>query len=231
MKLISKIEEILYKNAGGGEAGEKNELIKSIHYNQDELIRSIIKLYVPSGKIDCDPTYSRGNFYKNLPKPKYKFDILPTGEAEYGDSRRLPLDNESIECLMFDPPFLATTGKSLRSSTDGNILNKRFGVYPSEKELHQFYIDSIKEAYRVLKDSGIYIFKCQDKVSSGKQYFSHCFIKEEAERAGFYTKDLFVLLAKNRLVADWQLKNQKHARKFHCYFWVFEKCNTTVKYA
>ena len=52
---------------------------------------------------------------------------------------------------------------------------------------------------------------------------SHVFIMNEAVKLGFYPKDLFILLAKNRLVADWQVKNQKNARKFHSYFWVFEK--------
>ena len=132
--------------------------------------------------------------------------------------------------MMFDPPFLATTGKSLKADNDSNKINKRFGVYPSEKELHQFYIDSMKEAYRVLKDDGVLIFKCQDKVSSGKQYISHVFIMDEAVKIGFYPKDLFILLAKNRLVADWQLKNQKNARKFHSYFWVFQKCNKKIEY-
>jgi len=31
-------------------------------------------------------------------------------------------------------------------------------------------------------------------------------------------------------VADWQLKNQQHARKFHSYYWVFEKRKKLVKY-
>lgn len=131
---------------------------------------------------------------------------------------------------MFDPPFLATTGKSLQANDGNNIINKRFGVYPSEKELHQFYIDSLKEAHRVLKDKGVLIFKCQDKISSGKQYLSHVFIINEAIKIGFYPKDLFVLLAKNRLVADWQTKNQKNARKYHSYFIVFEKNGKTIDY-
>jgi len=101
---------------------------------------------------------------------------------------------------------LATTGKSLLKK-DGNIINKRFGVYPSEVELHQFYIDSLKEFHRILKQKGILIFKCQDKVSGGKQYMSHCFIYNEAVKAGFYPKDFFVLLAKSRIVADWQIRN------------------------
>lgn len=131
---------------------------------------------------------------------------------------------------MFDPPFLATKGSSLSKDDNSNKINKRFGVYPTEQELHQFYIDAIKEQYRVLKQDGILIFKCQDKVSSGKQYMSHCFIWQEAINIGFYPADLFILLAKNRIIADWQLKNQKNARKFHSYFWVFKKNNKVINY-
>lgn len=122
---------------------------------------------------------------------------------------------------MFDPPFLATTGKSLSENTESNKINKRFGVYPSEQDLHQFYIDSMRESYRLLKDKGILIFKCQDKISSGKQYMSHVLIMNEAVRIGFYPKDLFILLAKNRIVADWQLKNQKKRKKVSLLFFGF----------
>lgn len=209
------------------------KLIKSTSYNQSEIIKNIIKLHVPQGYIDCDPTYSKGNFYKDIDivKPKYKYDILPQlNEVQKADARDLPLDDSSLNCIMFDPPFLATTGKSLSKNDDNNIINKRFGVYPNEKSLHNFYVEAMKEFYRILKPKGILIFKCQDKISSSKQYMSHCFIYENAIEIGFYPKDLFVLLAKNRLVADWQLRNQKHARKFHSYFWVFEKDSKKVEY-
>jgi tRNA G10 N-methylase Trm11 len=207
-------------------------MVKSISYDQSEIIKWILELHVKSGKIDCDATYSKGNFYKNtgIEEPIYKFDIDPMEGVDFGDSRDLPLDSNSIECMMFDPPFLATTGPSLKKDDNSNKINKRFGVYSNEKELHQFYIDSLKESYRVLKKNGILIFKCQDKISSGKQYMSHVFIMNEAVKLGFYPKDLFILLAKNRLVADWQVKNQKNARKFHSYFWVFEKANKVTHY-
>ena len=208
-------------------------MIKSISYDQSEIIKNILELHVKSKKINCDPTYSIGNFYKNtgIKIPKYRYDINPQVEGvKFGDSRNLPLKDCSIECEMFDPPFLATTGQSLIKNDESNIINKRFGVYRSEKQLYQFYIDSLKEAYRILKDKGILIFKCQDKISSGKQYLSHVFIINEAIKIGFYPKDLFILLAKNRLVADWQVKNQKNARKFHSYFIVFEKCNKKIEY-
>ena len=95
-------------------------------------------------------------------------------------------------------------------------------MYANEQALHQMYLDSLKEFWRILKPDGILIFKCQDKVSSGKQYMTHVYTINMAEEIGFYTLDLFVLGVESRLVADWQM-NQKHARKFHSYFLVFQK--------
>lgn len=201
-------------------------MVKSISYDQGEILRSILNLHVPGKRIDLDCTYSSGNFYKNtgVEAPPLRFDINPSDRSvQQGDARNLPLDDGSIRCMVFDPPFIATTGKSLAESS-GNIINIRFGVYPSERELFLFYKEALQEAHRVLSDGGILIFKCQDKVSGGKQYMAHCFVYNEAVRFGFYPKDLFILLAKNRLVADWQKRGQKNARKYHSYFWVFKKC-------
>ena len=148
------------------------DFIKSIGYNQGEIIRNILKLHVPEEKIDCDPTFSTGAFYRNtgIDAPTFRFDIHPQCEGVVrADARYLPLADGSISCMMLDPPFLATKGKSLNNS-DSNIINRRFGVYSDEKSLHRCYSDMLSEAYRVLKPNGILIFKCQDKVSSGKQY-------------------------------------------------------------
>lgn len=210
-----------------------SSIVKSVSADQSEVIRNILRLHVPDGKIDCDPTYSKGAFYKGtgIDRPTLRFDIIPqTEDVIKADACKLPLDDSSIGCMMFDPPFLATTGKSLTEGS-GNRINRRFGVYSNERELHQFYRSALQEAHRVLKPDGILIFKCQDKVSGGKQYFSHVFIMNEAVKTGFYPKDLFVLTARNRLVANWQARNQKHARKYHCYFWVFQKSDRRIEYA
>lgn len=208
------------------------DLVKSVSFDQGEILRNILKLHVPEGKIDCDPTFSTGAFYNGtgIEKPELRFDISPQAAGvEKADARSLPLPDNSLSCMILDPPFLATKGKSLREG-DGNRINRRFGVYPDEKSLHQCYAEMLREAHRVLKPDGILIFKCQDKVSSGKQYMTHVFVMDTAVEAGFYPKDLFVLVAKNRLVADWQTRNQKHARKFHCYFWVFQKTDRRIEY-
>ena len=198
------------------------ELIKTVSYDQDELLRWILQLYVPQGMFDVDPTYSTGGFYRSVPQPRMRFDLSPQRECvQQADCRCLPIADASVNSIIIDLPFLATTGKSLKKAS-GNIINRRFSVCRNELELAELYQSAIAEAYRVLAPRGILVFKCQDKVSSGRQYMTHCSVYDWAIRQGFEAVDLFILLARSRLVANWQ-RNQKHARKYYSYFWVFRK--------
>lgn len=201
----------------------KEQIISSVSYRQEEIITNILRLYAPNG-IDADLTYSKGFFYKSgeVPQPKLKFDIAPqTADTVKADSRAVPLKNNSCGCVMFDPPFLATKGQSLATDV-GNHIARRFGVFPTEPELFEYYRQSISEIKRILKENGIAIIKCQDKVSSRKQYISHNYIINLANESGLYCEDIFVLLAYNRLLSSKHI-NQKHARKYHSYFLVFRK--------
>jgi DNA modification methylase len=78
------------------------------------------------------------------------------------------------------------------------------------------------EAFRVLKDGGIMIVKCQDEVSANRQWLTHVEIINHYEALGFYTKDLFVVVRVNKAGIS-RLKKQAHARKNHSYFLVFVK--------
>jgi len=204
---------------------ESNEIIKSISYDQEEIIKNIIKLYCPDG-IECDPTYSKGVFYKNIQNPKYKFDLDPVREdVGKADCRDLPLRNNSLNSLMFDPPFVAAIPKKEATG----IITKRFGYYRNIPTLWNMYNGALKEFHRVLKDKAILIFKCQDSIDSGKQYFSEFKIIKDALKIGFYPKDKFILLAKHRLMSP-NMKVQQHCRKFHSYFLVFIKQESRVDY-
>lgn len=205
-------------------------VIKSVSYRQEEILCSILQLYAPHG-IDADITYSVGQFYKSgeVPPPRMKFDIEPqTDDTVAADSRALPLENESCRCLVFDPPFLATKGGSIKASENGNIMLRRFSCYPTEKELFAYYRESLKEISRVLTKKGIAIVKCQDKVSSGRQFLSHVYLVKAAVEYNLYCEDLFVLISRSRVLSP-KHSNQKHARKYHSYFLVFRKDESNVK--
>lgn len=208
-------------------------IIKSISYDQTEIIKNIIKLHIEKGVIDCDPTYSTGVFYKKsgIVAPEYKFDLHPQSEGVVkSNSINLPLEDETLDSIMFDPPFVVSKGPSLKNPKKGsNIISTRFSSYESIPLLWEYYTKSLNEFYRILKPKGMLIFKCQDTVSGGKNYFSHSYVMNKALEIGYYPKDFFVLLAKSRLISG-NMKNQQHARKFHSYFWVFQKKQVNVPY-
>lgn len=206
-------------------------MIKSISYNQEEIIKNILELHCDGQDIECDPTYSKGVFYKNINKPKYKFDLFPqTEDTIQSDCTNLPLEDNSINILMFDPPFVIGSGPSLTNNIEGqSIIQKRFSGFKSGEELWDFYKRSLIEFSRIINDDGTLIFKCQDVVGCGKQWLSHIYIIQEALKLGFYPKDLFVLNAKARLISG-KIKKQQHARKYHSYFIVFKKQKTKVNY-
>jgi len=206
--------------------------IKSISYNQEEIIKNILELHVPSKQIDLDATYSKGNFYKkDIARPKHKFDIKPqTKDTLQACVTNLPIEDSVVDCIMFDPPFGMGYGPSIKKIVPGsNLIINRFSCLKNPEELGQFYKEALREFYRILTDKGVLIFKCQDCVTSGKNVMSHVIVMNQAFKIGFYPKDLFILLAKNRMISG-KVKKQVHARKFHSYFWVFEKKKSKIDY-
>jgi len=202
--------------------------IRSISFSQEQIILDIIQLHCGSD-IELDPTYSIGNFYKGkIKRPKLKYDINPQIDGvEQASADKLPLEDGSINTMMFDPPFVSG---SHNEGFKTGIIKERFSYYKTTYELWKFYYMALIEFYRILKMNGVLIFKCQDVIDGGKNFFSHCEVMNMAINIGFYPKDLFILLVNDRII-DVDREDQQHARKFHSYFWVFKKTKPKVKYS
>jgi hypothetical protein len=191
-------------------------MIKSISFSQDEILQNIVTLH--TGPIQCDVTFGSGCFYKKgLARPALCFDLEPrVPGVVQADVRELPLQDASIQSVMFDPPFLMRTGP-------GATLKDRFGSKVGTiRDLLDFYKLAMWEIHRVLVPGGWLVFKCQDGVLSGVNNFNHVEIHNRAVIMGYKAVDLFILLAKHRMT-DPTHKVQKHARKYHSYFWIFKK--------
>jgi hypothetical protein len=193
-------------------------VISSVMYSDKDAIESIIELHNNGKPFDLDPCFSIGNFYNKtgIPFPKYRFDITPlSDDVIKADVSNLPI-TKKVNSIIFDPPFMFGT----HGQTKNNIMNKRFTMFDSFEELENMYKGALKEFYRILNKKGIVAFKCQDYTDS-KTTMTHCLVYNWAIEQGFYAKDLFVLIFPRR-VYNPALK-QRHARKFHSYWWIFQK--------
>lgn len=198
----------------------KPQVIKSIQNSDKDVLVAVKTMFLNGENFDLDPTYSIGNFYKDIPKPKYCSDFLPIDESILkADAKRLFfLNDNEIKSIVFDPPFMFEK----RHRENLNIMKQRFSMFHGGfEELEQMYKGALKEFYRVLKDDGIVAFKCQDYTDS-RTTLTHCFVHNWAIEIGFKIEDLFIMAFKGGRVWNSNL-TQKHARKYHSYWIILRK--------
>lgn len=224
------------KRVQGGEA--TSDLIMSAYVaGNADVFPQILSLHVPSGAKVADVTWGKGVFWQNVPQGDY--EVVGTDIATGVDCRHLPYGNQSFDCVVLDPPYMegfyrreneqkagSGTHNAFRDAyANGTEINENEefrGVQRWHAAVTDMYFQAGREAYRVLRQSGILITKCQDEVCGGKQWLTHVEIINYYEKMGFYTKDLFVVVRQNKPSVS-RLKQQVHARKNHSYFLVFVK--------
>ena len=221
-----------YKKRRSPDGVTTSQLVFSAHIGKNEqLFPLILSLHVKPSSIVADVTYGKGTFWKRVPKGRY---ILLASDIVNGvDCRRLPYANDSVDCVILDPPYME--GFYRRSQAHlacaGTYAPFRQayahgGAALSGAQYHEavlvLYFQAGEEAWRVLRKNGTLIVKCQDEVSANVQHLTHVEIITHYQSLGFYAKDLFVLVRSNKPAMS-RVKTQKHARKNHSYFLVFVK--------
>ena len=209
----------------------RNDLILSAYQAPNEdVFPKILELYVPEGSVVADVTYGKGVFWKNVELGRYR--LLPSDITGGTDCRDLPYRDGDLDCVVFDPPYMHSPGGTAYSShrpyesyyrNNGTGNRTRSKYHEAVLEL---YVDGGREAYRVLRDRGILIVKCQDEICSNRQRFTHVEIMQAYEDMGFIAEDLFVVMRNNRPGVS-RMARQVHARKNHSYFLVFWKRGAT----
>ena len=207
--------------------GPTNDLVVSAYVDTNaDVFPHILNLYVPGGQTVADVTFGLGVFWRNVPPGRY--NLLSTDIADGTDCRDLPYDDASIDCVVLDPPYMHSPGgtahtsqlafeEHYRNNGTGNNTGKKY-----HEAVLDLYLDAGREAFRVLRERGVLIVKCQDEVCSNRQRFTHIEIVQAYEKLGFVAEDLFVVLRRNRPGVSSAVR-QVHARKNHSYFLVFWK--------
>jgi len=196
-----------------------------------EIFPQILELHVPDGAIIADVTWGKGVFWKNVDPERYQ--VLGTDISDGVDCRNTPYDGSSLDCVVFDPPymegFFRSNGQRAGNGSHAAIRENYSNgdeVPEGGKKYHaavrDLYERGCSEAFRILKPGGILIVKCMDEVSANKQWLTHVEVINHCEALGFYSKDLFVVIRQNKPSVS-RLIKQRHARKNHSYFLIFVK--------
>jgi len=203
-----------------------NDLVFSAYQeSNDALFPRILSLYVAPGSKVADITFGKGVFWRNIPKERYR--LLASDLSIGTDCRELPYETGSIDCVVFDPPYMHTPGGSAHNGHQHyEQYYRNNGTSHASKKYHEavldLYFQTADEARRVLRDNGFFIVKCQDEVCANRQRLTHVEIINEYEKKGFVCEDLFVVMRRNKPGMSRVLR-QAHARKNHSYFLVFWK--------
>ncbi|SLE83929.1 DNA methyltransferase [Mycobacteroides abscessus] len=199
---------------------------RTIYGNNAVLIDLLARLYVPDGAQVRDVTWGKGAFWKGTDTNRFSLQgsdiadhIGGHGEVIRADFRALPDEDESVDLVVLDPPYIHNPGKHV---TDSRYNNSATTKGMSHADIRELYREGMAEALRVLKPSGQVWVKCKDEIESGKQQWSHIEIHSDAVALGLYARDLFVLVPPSKSPQS-RWTTQKHARKVHSYMWVFDK--------
>jgi hypothetical protein len=212
-----------------------SEVTLSAHLDDNAAVfPKILALHVSKGAKIADVTYGLGVFWRNVDHKDYK--LFPSDLKTGVDCRNLPYRAESFDCVVLDPPYMEglyrnSNGHLAGSGTHGafrtaysNGQETKTGPKWHDAVLDMYYRAGT-EAYRILRQDGILIVKCQDEVSANTQRLTHVEIINHYTQLGYYAKDLFVVVRSNSPCIT-RLKKQVHARKNHSYFLVFVKTSS-----
>lgn len=204
------------------DTSKQKTLISSVSQRQEEILNNILRLYIPSFKFDCDITYSVGEFYRRIPEPTLKFDKYPQTADTLPLEDAYELPSQSLSSIVMDLPFIICNNKESDTFPKKVHIADRFSYYSSPQDLYQTNLEMLDLVYDKLKKGGILVAKTQDTIFAGKQHWVHNFLVNNATEKGFELIDTFVLIAKTRMIRSKEYV-QKHARKYHSYFLVFQK--------
>jgi hypothetical protein len=222
--------------------------------NNDEVFKDIMEMYVPLHSKVADVTFGQGVFWNKVNTDNYQ--VVPSDlylkpailkkfshlNPQSGiDCRNLPYNESEFDAIVLDPPYMESFYRKNKQQIGGVGTHDSFRqAYSSGQCLEtssnakyhdavtEMYVLAGVEAYRVLKDDGILIVKCQDEVSANKQRLTHVEIISAYEELGYTSEDIFIVVRTNKPVVSRVIK-QSHARKNHSYFLIFRKRTPKIR--
>ena len=113
-----------------------NVIVSAYMGNNADVFPNVLTLHIPEGSKVADVTFGKGVFWRKVPTEKY--DLHPSDIADGVDCRDLPYEDESFDCVVFDPPYMeglfrmATPLKPVREPTKHFGTTMQMGTKPQK---------------------------------------------------------------------------------------------------
>jgi len=171
--------------------------IRSAHAWPDNahMMADVFQLHVKPNAVVVDPTYGEGNFY-TVSRPaglighdKYKGPCFDG--VDWGD---LPEEDESVDVVVFDAPYVARGGRATSTITD---MVDAFGMAYADATPEALWANmtrGLDEAVRVLKPGGLVMTKAMWYVSSGQMQNALQWYWNHIESIGLKAYDWFIFV-------------------------------------
>jgi hypothetical protein len=181
------------------------------------LLAAAAQLWIKPDDTVVDVTYGRGSFWTHYrPRHLIGHDLRVDGV----DFRQLPEADQSVDVLVFDPPYITTGAATQEGAQD---LHDRYGLDEgnySLEDLRALIGGGIKEGARVLKPKGRLFVKCMDFVTSGRLVLGRHFVVTTALGIGLEQVDEFVHAS--GIGPQPVGRRQVHSRRAHSFLCIFE---------
>lgn len=191
-----------------------------------EVLRLMLGFYGWPGAQVIDVTANTRKMWKGVDWPSVTFsDIDPSVAPDIiADFRALPVEDESFDIVVFDPPHLPAAAAS-PASDKRFVANYGLSFAPKADNVSEYHAPFLSEAKRILRSDGLIFTKIKDYVHNHKYQWSLVdFITAVRAQEGLTACDLII----KRDPSGGGLKSGRwerahHVRNCHCWWVIVRK--------
>lgn len=167
-----------------------------------------------------DANWGGGLFWKGTSYPVVGMDRDPQRAKDIqADNGSLPLRDESVDVLAYDPPHIPDVGRRVRAK----YMSEQYSIAWGQQDIGGSTLAFLVEAVRVLRAGGIVIAKLSDQVQTGEKHWQVVDYVHGARVVGLTPCDHVVKVRARAGPQPWGEAQQKHAWQRHSDFIVCRK--------
>ena len=153
------------------------------------LLAAAAQLWIRDADHVVDVTYGRGAFWTRYRPAHFVAHDQVTDGCDF---RRLPENDETVDVVVFDPPYVEQGGRTTTGVPD---FLERYGLMDGPTtlgDLRRLMAAGILEGARVLRPSGRLLVKCCDFTANGRYQQFRMHVVTVATAAGLEQQDELV---------------------------------------